>query len=32
MSVGVDVGTNSLCVAKVDDEGNPIFKLERDAF
>lgn len=33
MSVtGIDVGTNRLVVATIDDEGVPIFKSERDAF
>lgn len=30
--VGVDVGTNQLVSAKLDESGSPIFKTERDAF
>ena len=29
---GLDIGTNMLVAAMTDDEGNPIFKMQRDAF
>jgi hypothetical protein len=32
MSKGVDVGTNMLVCGSIDKEGNPVFKMERDAF
>ena len=32
MSVGVDIGTNTLCVGSLDADNNPVFKMERDAF
>jgi hypothetical protein len=30
--LGVDTGTNSLCVGYLDEDGSPKFKLERNAF
>lgn len=30
--IGIDIGTNSLCAAKLDDSGVVTFQLERDAF
>jgi len=32
MSTGLDIGTNMLVVGKLNEEGNPIFKMQRDAF
>jgi len=32
MGVGLDVGTNSLCVGRLDETGELSFKLERDCF
>jgi hypothetical protein len=29
---GLDIGTNMLVAASVDDDGSPIFKMQRDAF
>jgi len=29
---GLDIGTNMLVAAMQDDEGNPVFKMQRDAF
>jgi len=29
---GLDVGTNLLIASSMDTEGNPIFKMQRDAF
>lgn len=31
-NVGIDIGTNSLVSAIMDDSGSPIFKMQRDAF
>lgn len=30
--VGLDIGTNMLVAATFDEEGNPVFKMQRDAF
>ena len=30
--VGLDIGTNMLVAATIDDEGKPVFKMQRDAF
>ena len=32
MSTGLDIGTNMLVVGKLNEEGNPVFKMQRDAF
>lgn len=32
MAKGVDVGTNMLVCGSLDKDGNPVFKMERDAF
>lgn len=32
MAKGVDVGTNMLVCGSLDNDGNPVFKMERDAF
>jgi hypothetical protein len=32
MSKGLDIGTNMLVAAMLDDDGNPVFKMQRDAF
>jgi len=29
---GLDIGTNMLVAAMTDVEGNPVFKMQRDAF
>lgn len=29
---GLDIGTNSIVVAEVDEQGNPVFKTQRDCF
>ncbi len=31
-SVGIDVGTNMIVSGRLDVEGNPVFKMQRDAF
>lgn len=31
-NVGLDIGTNMLVAGTMDEEGNPVFKLQRDAF
>ena len=31
-SLGLDIGTSTIVAARVDDSGNPVFKLHRDAF